>query len=340
MRKTDKVALVGWWPPNRDLAPWDDPSFEIWGVNEAASKPWMKRWDRWFQVHGRWNFSRPNNPNDPNHFEWLKSLPGPESPDFRPVYMQVGWKDIPASVAYPKDAVEQEFLKPYHKRLRFPEGNETGILEDGKLYSASSAGWMLGLALLEGFPEIHMYGFSMQSDTEYQYQRCNGEFWLGVAIGRKTKIVLPDPCNLLTASGLYGWEVTEMLGRQDIEFRMDELNRQLDLKKAMLQTVSGARQGLLKTIEKHPYLAEDLQPDVESFEKKEEEAKNEYFSVAGAQKEVANWLLTLDMRPTHPDFGKYVAGTDAEEIKRKEGEAIMEFARDFGEKDAEPKVEQ
>lgn len=335
MRKASKVALVGWWPPNRDRTPWDDPDFEIWGVNEAANKPWMKRWDRMFQMHGRWNFSRLNNPNDPNHFEWLKSLPGPESPDFRPVYMQMGWSDIPASVALPRDAIENEFLRPFHQRIRYPAG-EAEYQEDAKGYFASSAAYMCAMAAFEGFPEVHLYGFTMRSDTEYQYQRENGSFWLGLLMGRKIKIVLPDPCDLLTASGLYGYEVTEMLGRQDLEFRRADLERIVGNKQAMLNTVSGAEQGLRKMLDEMaegdltPEVKAKIEQKIEHFAKRKQESLTELWSATGAKMECDNWIKTLDMRPTHPDFGAYVHGTAVEEILKKEGEEVAKFARDFG----------
>jgi hypothetical protein len=331
MRKADKVALVGWWPANRYRTPWDDPEYEIWGVNEAATKPWMKRWDRMFQMHGRWNFTRPENPNDPNHFEWLKSLPGPESPDYRPVYMQMGWTDVPASVAFPRKAIEEEYLNPYHKRIRYPGPGEDqiGVVEDSKGYFGSSAAYMLAMAALEGFPEIHMYGFTMSSETEYVYQRENGSFWLGLLMGRKHKIVLPDPCDLLVASGLYGYEVTEMLGRQDLEFRLGDLERIVMQKQMMLNTLSGAEQAMQKVIADHPELEETLKPELVRFSTQKETALNELWSATGAKHEIDNWIKTLDMKPTHPDFGKYVAGTDLEVIKKKEGEDLLKFGREF-----------
>lgn len=329
MRKADKVALVGWWQETRELVPWDDPSFEIWGLNEAYARPWMKRWDRWFQVHGRWNFSRLNNPNDPNHFEWLKAQKAVADGGF-PIYMQREWTDIPASTRFPLEDITQAYLAPYIKRLRFP-GTEKELEEDTKGYYTSSVALMVAFALHEGFKEIHFYGFTMGSDTEYKYQRINGEFWIGLCAGRGVKIVLPDPCTLLTSSGMYGYEVTEMLGRQDLEFRMTDLKRLVDQKTAMVNTLHGAIQGLGKVVNIHPELAETVKPEMEKFELQVKAAENELYSVKGAELEVMNWLKTIDLQPTHPDFGKYVMGTEAEAIRAREGEALREFGREFAE---------
>ena len=52
LRKGKKtVALVGMAFTSCSLAPWDDKDVEIWGLNEQHYYPWMKRWDRWFQLH-------------------------------------------------------------------------------------------------------------------------------------------------------------------------------------------------------------------------------------------------------------------------------------------------
>src|SRR5512147_2410648 len=81
-RTQDKVALVGFAPTTRDQIPWDDPSYEIWTVNEAGNTSipafqWVKRFDRLFQMHPRWDFSRKNNTNDPNHYHWLRNESAP-----------------------------------------------------------------------------------------------------------------------------------------------------------------------------------------------------------------------------------------------------------------------
>ncbi|MCK4815325.1 hypothetical protein KA005_06110, partial [bacterium] len=59
LRKGKKtVAVVGLAPTSCSLAPYDDPEVEIWGLNEAHAFPWMKRWDRWFQIHATESWKR------------------------------------------------------------------------------------------------------------------------------------------------------------------------------------------------------------------------------------------------------------------------------------------
>ena len=46
------VAIVGFAKSTRHLVPYEDMETEIWGINDAYHvKGFMKRWDRWFQLH-------------------------------------------------------------------------------------------------------------------------------------------------------------------------------------------------------------------------------------------------------------------------------------------------
>jgi len=143
-RKTDKVAIVGFAEATRALAPFDDPSYEVWALNEEYTYPWLKRFDRWFQMHPRWDFARDNNLSHPNHLLWLMDKKddclfckgagevkkqvkdktevmacpyckeGIYTPAKTrkgvPIYMQRYWEDIPNSIAYPLNEAN-EFVR-------------------------------------------------------------------------------------------------------------------------------------------------------------------------------------------------------------------------------------
>jgi len=141
-RTKDKLAIVGFAGTTRDLAPFDDDEYEIWGLNEEYNYDWMKRFDRWFQIHPRWDFTRTGNMNHFNHPNWLygesdtcmrcegngylthvqtkKHIDCPECkntgkykvPAYRkklPIYMQQHWDDIPNSIPYPLDEPQSFF---------------------------------------------------------------------------------------------------------------------------------------------------------------------------------------------------------------------------------------
>lgn len=167
------VAILGF-TDSRNLAPFGDPRFEIWGINELYRFMDIEKhgFTRWFEIH-----ERPVIDGDKEHIASLGRFP-------IPVYMQKHYEDIRASVPFPKAEVEENC---------------------GTNYFTSSIAWMLGLALLEGFEEIHVYGVDMAQETEYFEQRACCEFLIGVAAGRGIKTHVPPQSDLLKAVGQYGW---------------------------------------------------------------------------------------------------------------------------------------
>jgi hypothetical protein len=200
------AALVGFAPTTRHLAPWDDPDTVIVCLNEAYriapdtfdKEPFLKRWDIWFQIHSWKNVTRPDNKNDPHHFEWLTRQD-------KPIYMQKAWtKYIPSAVCYPLKAASTL----------------------GKRYFTSSCAYMTALAILLGFERIEFYGFEMGSGTEYAHQRACQEFWMGLGMGRGLDIWTPDVCRLLKDK-LYAYEMMSIGYRQQLELRTAGLKQQL-----------------------------------------------------------------------------------------------------------------
>jgi hypothetical protein len=233
-RTADKVAIVGFHDATRDLAPYESMEYEIWGVNEEYRFPWLKRLDRHFQLHPRWDFTRTNNLNDPNHLFWLQNKTGtcnfckgvgvagdspcpycekgtytpPPNRTVIPIYMQKEWDDIPNSVELPLKEMSDTFLPT------------------GKLYYTSSCAYQLVLAMLMGFKRIEFYGYDMGTKTEYHYQRANFEYLIGLAHGRGFDVVLPQS-HILTGE-LYGYTNMKTGYRQQLEMRVGVLNSQFN----------------------------------------------------------------------------------------------------------------
>lgn len=256
-RHKDTVALCGFAPSTRDLAPWDDPNVEIWGLNEAANFPWTKRLDRLFQIHPRWDFSRDNNPNDWNHFQWLKNQKAPcnlcrgtgkldgtdkpctangcESGTYVPlsnrsqvkyIYTDKAYSDIPGSVKFP--------LK---QAIKF-------IGEDK--YFTSSMAYMLVLAAMMGYKRIELYGFDMGQGTEYHYQRPNAEYLIGLLRGRGYTIIVPEQSPLCKGP-LYAYENMRTGYRQQLDMRIAVLNAQI-LEQSKVQISTQARLGMAQEL--------------------------------------------------------------------------------------------
>ena len=217
------VAFVGYAETTRGLTPWEDPDTEIWGLNEAGIQPWMKRFDRWFQIHPEGIFSRPNNPSDPEHLKWLEQLKG------KPIYMQNHYDNIPESIQYPIDEVTNLY------------GN----------YQTSTLAYMLCLALLEEFERIEIYGFEMGTRTEYHYQRANGEYLIGLARGLGCEVYLPPSCGLCKGKR-YGYEGMKTAFRQRIETRFTLMEEEVNNKRDEAHKALGVVEGLEKAIQSDP----------------------------------------------------------------------------------------
>ena len=188
-QKERRIAIIGTAPTWRS-APWDDPTLEFWLLNDMhVLNP--TRADRWFDLHplDKMYFRTKDTPvfagdvpagffvRPHNHMEWLKKQK-------IPVYLQEAHPEIPSSVRFPKEAIEAKFGKHF----------------------ASSPAWMIGLALLEGVTELHIYGIHLATEWEYIRQKPNMTFLLGIAAGLGVKVILPKGCPLLAESHQYAFE--------------------------------------------------------------------------------------------------------------------------------------
>jgi hypothetical protein len=265
------IVIVGFAPTSRDLPPYDDPDVEIWGLNEAYRHDFMIdgegnfRADKWFQIHKPWSYKRPQNRNHPNHWLWLQNKSGecnlcygmgvypqdtdrickecdegiytPKDRKDFPIYMQTVDPDVPGSVALPLRESIDTFLTGhmYH-------GNEPiEYFTSSFAYMAILAAYLNQEEMEAGNLRLEVYGFEMSTETEYHYQKGSTEFWIGFLRGKGVDIFLPHHCQLLKGAK-YGYEVTQMINRQELEFRKRQLEELEQQKVAALNSVSGQRQ--------------------------------------------------------------------------------------------------
>ena len=188
LRKGKKtVAFVGLAPTSCTLAPFDDEDVEIWCLNEAHAFKWVTRANRWFQIHATESWKRYIAKRDVRgHADWLK-----KNPLGIPIYMQYPNEIVPNSVGYPLHEVTQRVFKNFWRG-------------DAKVkYFTSTFAYMMGIAVLEGFERVEIYGFEMADEIEYVQQKACAEFWIGYAIGIGMEVYPPPNCQILY-SALYG----------------------------------------------------------------------------------------------------------------------------------------
>lgn len=173
-----KICIVGF-APGRELAPYDNDSFEFWGVNEMWQTADVRKLDVLFELHDyKWIQEGKRNKN---HLKWLQQAK-------IPIMMQRHFEDIPYSVPYPRKRIEEEF------------GN----------YFTNTISWEIALAISVKATEIHIYGVNMSTDLEYQSQRPSCEYYIGFARGRGINVYIPTESDLLKCFYQYGFEDGEL----------------------------------------------------------------------------------------------------------------------------------
>jgi len=178
-----KVALVGTAPTSRLLAPFSDPSWEIW-VCSPGNMVGIPRITRWFEIHD--NYLWPEHvAYGPNYINWLRQ-------QSFPIYMQNN-KLVPNAITFPKDKAVEEF---------------------GPDFFTSSFAWMMAMAIMEGATEIALFGIDMASRDEYILQRPGFYYFKYRAEQKGIKVWAPNESDIMQSAPLYGYSEVTPMGRK------------------------------------------------------------------------------------------------------------------------------
>ena len=228
------VAIVGFAASSREQVH-NSTADEIWSVNWAWQYN-LPRIDRLFDMHPRWHLEHAGDMMA-EHWAWL------QREHTFPIYMLEPFTEVPNCVLYPIDEVLHNVGRPYF---------------------TSSVSYMLGLALLEGFDKIEVYGIDMGTSTEYAYQKAGTEYLLGMAEGRGIEVFVPKESKLLHA-GLYGYDGGfQVIGRQTLEkFRL-EYQKQFDQRLSQFNKAQGSWDTLKELVENEDNPIRKRQLEVQS----------------------------------------------------------------------------
>ncbi len=186
-QRQDKKTLVMMGTHGRSgpLAPWNETGIdEWWGLNDSATifDDKMSLFDRWFQMHHRWRFTRRQTRYAVDHWKWLQRSEVPQ------IYMQRHFADVPNSVKFPLREVSDLLIKD-----KLPRG--AGYVQQ---YYASTFSYMLALVVYEkltgvnDWDRIEIYGCELeQIETEYFQQRPGMEWWLGQCAAHGIEVYFP-----------------------------------------------------------------------------------------------------------------------------------------------------
>ena len=237
-----KIAICGFAASSRMLAPFDDPTWTVFGLNQLYRH--CPRASMWADIHANW---REDNVEGTDHPKWLAECG-------IPVYMTRVEPSIPTSIRYPIERVIDRVA--------------------GTDYFTSTVAFMLGLAIMEideqverelnGHPmperfhegrrliaetyatrEIGIFGIDLIVGTEYDFQKACVEFLLGLAQARGITIRIPAQCALLKQQWRYGYETEPKQGPlkiAELQKRSSALQAERQQTIAKLQTLDGALQ--------------------------------------------------------------------------------------------------
>ncbi len=185
-----KIGLIGSAPASVALAPYSDPSWQLWGCSPGAYFR-VARAECWFETH-RW---------EPPTI----GKPGEQKPWFSPEYVAWLYKhpcvwgfDLPENMPGAKKIPEIALRRKY-----------------GDYFFTSTLAWMFAMAIevieqdgketgnTRGH-EIGLWGVDMAATEEYGYQRAGCQFFCQIAQSLGIKIVVPHESDLLTPPILYG----------------------------------------------------------------------------------------------------------------------------------------
>ncbi len=178
-----KVALVGTAPSSRMLAPFNDPTLQIWACSPGNMNA-LPLVDAWFELHSNLLWPQHESYGRP-YIEWLKQLKVP-------VYMQ-DQSQVPNATAFPWRELTKEF---------------------GDDFFTSSFSWMLAYAMRLGAQEIALFGIDMASRDEYILQRPGFYFFRHEAKRRGIKVWAPNESDIMQSPPLYAISDSTPFGRK------------------------------------------------------------------------------------------------------------------------------
>jgi flagellar biosynthesis/type III secretory pathway chaperone len=174
-----KVAIVGFAPSTRDLAPYNNDEWEIWVLNEFESilpQGGATNITRWFEIHQRETVL--NSKRDSSYMDKLKNSK-------IPIMMCQKHEDIPMSEEYPLNDIIQAL---------------------GTDYFTNSISYMVAYAVYMGYEEIAIYGVDMAQDEEYAKERPSVEYFVGFARAKGIPVYIPPESDICKAPYYYGFQ--------------------------------------------------------------------------------------------------------------------------------------
>ncbi len=177
-----KIACLGAAPSSRLLAPFQDPTWEIWACSPPNFN--LPRVDAWFELHSLKR--KIGHQSNAPFVDVLQKHPR--------VYLTGGC----ASRGIPPDPM----FSMFPNAIAFPY--DELLAEFGPWFFSSSLAWMMAFAITMKPDEIGLWGVDMSAHEEYGYQRAGCHRFIEHCAARGIKVCAPPESDILHHAPLYG----------------------------------------------------------------------------------------------------------------------------------------
>lgn len=235
-----KIALVGTASSGKE-APYNDPSWEIWGVSARAN--YVTRADKWFELHR------------------LDGEPPGWAAEWRKTLKKFGG-DIPALyMIYPEPDL-------HHNVVQYPVNYM--IEKYGSFFFTSTFSWMMAMAIEAKPEEIGIWGVDMEYGTEYKQQRAGFHHFILLAKSKGIKVTR------LATSGMAYEPIPYPMWQDDPILQKNTFRRKQTIE--TLETLNGSLENTRKLIACNRALYNFLSsnPTKKDIEGKRERLEKEY----------------------------------------------------------------
>jgi len=167
-----KIAVLGSASSSVGMAPFQDPSWEIWGCSPANKA--LPRVDVWFELH---NPEIKEREGLTEWMNWLKEQPI--------VYMQKAYPDYKGAREFPLAPLIQKW---------------------GPFWWTSQLAFMIALAIEQKPKAIGIFGVDMAANSEYNQQRLACQYFIQhIVRDSEIQLVVPPESDILEPAPLYGY---------------------------------------------------------------------------------------------------------------------------------------
>jgi hypothetical protein len=232
-----KIALVGSAPASVRMAPYSDPTWQIYGCSPGVYGV-AARVTEWFELH-RWEPGQPW--FSPEYVQWMTALPQ------RGATLWVGGvvPSIPESKIYPFD----EVLADYDPQRWFCSSSLFWMMARA-IEAIKDEAAAAGRTISSEHDKIAFYGVDMAAESEYEMQRAGIHFMAYRAAALGIEVGAPPESDLFTPRFRYGadeWThsfVKMRARRAELEARMKQAEEQMQAARDGMYFLKGAVEDL------------------------------------------------------------------------------------------------